>query len=315
MSKELLVSICIPAYKRVDYLKRLLHSISIQTFKDFEVVITDDSNDESVSQFIASGAFDFPLVYIKNPVALGSPENWNSAIRQAKGQWIKMMHDDDWFADENSLQQFAGAAEKNKAVLFIFSGYCETDVQANTKKDFVINDYYLSLLKRSPLSLFKQNFIGHPSTTLIRNDRDAFYDKNLKWVVDIEFYIRYLNKHKSFAAIKKPLINIGLNEHQITKQAFRNPAIEIPETLYLFHKLPRRSMRNIFAYDYYWRLIRNLSIRSETDINKYAGDIVVPALIIKMIKLQSKWPHALLKKGVFSKVLMLYSYLSNYSLL
>ena len=45
-------SICIPAYKNTDYLKRLLDSISIQTFRDFEVIITDDSPDETVSTFI-----------------------------------------------------------------------------------------------------------------------------------------------------------------------------------------------------------------------------------------------------------------------
>lgn len=313
--KTPLISICIPAYKRIDYLKRLLYSISVQTFNDFEVVITDDSNDNSVFQFIASETFGFPVNYIKNTVALGSPENWNAAIRQSKGRWIKMMHDDDWFADENSLQQFADAAKESLVTSFIFSGYSETDIEANTKKDFVVSSNYLSLLKKSPLILFRQNIIGHPSTTLIKNDQDAFYDRNLKWVVDIEFYIRYLQKHRSFAAIRQPLINIGINEHQITKQAFRNPVIEIPEALYFFHKLSPGSLKNIFVYDYYWRLIRNLSIRSEEDISKYAGDISVPILIKKMIKLQSVWSLALLKKGVFSKSLMLFSYLSNYSLL
>ncbi|MGZ5190970.1 MAG: glycosyltransferase family 2 protein, partial [Flavisolibacter sp.] len=34
------VSICIPAYKRPDFLIRLLDSIRVQTFKDFEVIVT-----------------------------------------------------------------------------------------------------------------------------------------------------------------------------------------------------------------------------------------------------------------------------------
>jgi len=42
------ISICIPAYKNVGFLERLLHSISIQSFADYEVVITDDSPDDSV---------------------------------------------------------------------------------------------------------------------------------------------------------------------------------------------------------------------------------------------------------------------------
>jgi glycosyltransferase involved in cell wall biosynthesis len=38
-----LISICIPAYKRTEFLQRLLDSIDIQTFKNFEVIVTDDS--------------------------------------------------------------------------------------------------------------------------------------------------------------------------------------------------------------------------------------------------------------------------------
>jgi glycosyltransferase involved in cell wall biosynthesis len=46
------ISICIPAYKRTNYLKRLLDSIVLQNFHDFEVIISDDSNDNSVSELI-----------------------------------------------------------------------------------------------------------------------------------------------------------------------------------------------------------------------------------------------------------------------
>ena len=32
-----IISICIPAFKRIEYLRRLLDSIAIQTFTDYEV--------------------------------------------------------------------------------------------------------------------------------------------------------------------------------------------------------------------------------------------------------------------------------------
>src|SRR5688572_3851259 len=104
-----LISICIPAYKHTDYLERLLHSIAEQTFTDFEVIVTDDSPDESVQQLCERYKPLFVLRYFKNSPALGSPENWNAGIRKASGKWIKMMHDDDWFSGADSLQQFANA--------------------------------------------------------------------------------------------------------------------------------------------------------------------------------------------------------------
>ena len=45
-----LISICIPAYKRAAFIKRLLDSIAIQSFQDYEVVITDDSPGDDVEQ-------------------------------------------------------------------------------------------------------------------------------------------------------------------------------------------------------------------------------------------------------------------------
>ena len=41
--QEIFISICIPAYKRSDFVKRLLNSIAIQTFKNFEVIVSDDT--------------------------------------------------------------------------------------------------------------------------------------------------------------------------------------------------------------------------------------------------------------------------------
>jgi glycosyltransferase involved in cell wall biosynthesis len=308
--KKPLISICIPAYKNTEFVQRLLNSILIQTFRNFEVIITDDSPSDEVESIVRQYQNKFSILYQRNRYPLGSPKNWNTAMLLAKGQWIKIMHDDDWFADKTSLLEFANAITKN--INFIFSGHNVIDVDTNSRRTVVISRTYLRLLKKSPLTLLKENFIGHPSTTLIKNDGNIFYDENSKWVVDIEFYIRFLNEHKNFLAIQKPLVNIGKNEFQITKQSFRNPEIEIPEVLYLFYKLPRGSLKNIFAYDYFWRFVRNMSIRSEDDIKKYLPEARIPDVISKIIRLQSKFASSLLRNGVISKSLMLSSYFSNF---
>jgi glycosyltransferase involved in cell wall biosynthesis len=313
MSDFPLISICIPAFKRVFYLRRLLDSILAQTYKNFEVVITDDSPTNEVADLVARYKDKFHLSYHRNPVPLGSPRNWNAAIKIAKGKWIKIMHDDDWFSEEYSLNVFANAISEFSHATFFFSGFNEIDLDMGTKKTFVINRFYLSLLKNSPLTLLKRNFIGHPSTTLIKNDSSVFFDENLKWVVDLEFYIRYLGLRRNFRAIRMPLINIGVNVEQITKEAFRNPSIEIPEMIYLLENLPKHALRNLFVYDYCWRFIRNLSIRSVDDVKKYAPHTVVPAALRLILKHQTLFATSLVKIGPISKTLMSISYLLNYS--
>src|SRR5690349_21816174 len=98
------ISICIPAYKQRDYVERLIKSILVQTFTDFEVIITDDSPDQSIQTLAEEYQEALLIRYISNRPALGTPGNWNSAIRHARGEWIKLIHDDDWLASTTSLK-------------------------------------------------------------------------------------------------------------------------------------------------------------------------------------------------------------------
>lgn len=299
------ISICIPAYKHINYLERLLNSISIQTYKDFEVIITDDSPDNNVKQLLEKFDGIINIRYFKNETTLGTPENWNESIRKASGKWIKIMHDDDWFASENSLQAFYEATTQNPEYSFFFSAY--RNISKNSEKDILLNSMNRVLLKLSPLNLFRKQYIGNPSCTLIKRDLNEWYDKDFKWVVDFEYYIRCLRKTGNYFYINHVLINIGINDEQVTNYTFRKPEVEIPENHLMIQKMGFSILRNIFVYDYYWRFYRNLGVRSVDDVKKYYDEPLHP-LLKQMIHFQNKIPVAVLKKGVISKILMLSNY-------
>jgi glycosyltransferase involved in cell wall biosynthesis len=303
------ISICIPAYKKLDYLDRLFKSIANQSFKDFEIIVSDDTPSDEIGALCEIYYLVFNLKYIKNEIALGSPANWNAAIKMASGKWIKIMHNDDWFATENSLQMFADATLNNADCDFLFSGFsnCGSKGIINT---FIPNTQLSKRLKKSPLILFQKNYIGHPSTTLIRNTKMDWFDEKIKWVVDFEFYIRVI-KSRKFASIPNALINIGIHDDQITKEAFRNKSIEIPETIYLLDKLGFSALNKIYVYDYYWRLFRNLSIRRFDDFDYLLPNAQVPSKIKEMLKFQFKIPLVVLNIGILSKFFMTLSFLKE----
>ena len=58
------ISVCIPAYRNPHYLSRLLESIFIQTFKDFEVIVTDDSPDDLLQPIIDKYNQKLDILYI-----------------------------------------------------------------------------------------------------------------------------------------------------------------------------------------------------------------------------------------------------------
>ncbi|MBS1743714.1 MAG: glycosyltransferase family 2 protein [Bacteroidetes bacterium] len=301
-----LISICIPVYKNLQYFKILMDSITIQDFRDFEVIVTDDSPEAGIEELLLEYVNLFSVRYTKNTPPKGSPANWNEAIRLAKGQWIKIMHDDDWFADSNSLQRFADAAKENNNCDFIFSGY--KNYKGGVCYRTFIPGAAVQRKLNNPLHLIAVNYIGHPSTTLIKNNQQHWFDEKTKWVVDIEFYIRCLQQ-TNFCAIPEPLINIGMNNEQITQASFRNRSVEIPEYLYLLEKMGEGILNNITVYDHYWRLFRNLGIRNSTALEKYNEHKLIPFKIKKMLAFEGMIPMALLKVGPVSKCCMFISWL------
>ncbi len=302
------ISICIPAYKRPENIDRLLQSIAIQTFKNYEIIITDDSPDNSLQPVLQKYAH-LPIIYYKNEKALGTPANWNYAISKAAGEWIKLIHDDDWFASDKSLEVFADETAKGKK--FIFSAY--NNVIENTRdiKPMFFPATWKKKIIENPLLLLPRNVIGPPSVTLMHKSIHEQYDTSMKWRVDIDFYIRILKQEKGYAYINETLINVGVSNTQVTNYCIDKPEVELPEGLLLLIKYGVRPLKNIQVYDAWWRIIRNTHIRSVAQLEQFTPYQQWPVAITTMVKHQSNIPSAVLKTGILSKALMTASYFLN----
>jgi len=307
-----LISICIPAYNRTNYLDRLLKSIEIQNFKDFEIIISDDSLNNSVKDLILNYNSVLNIHYFKNTPSLGTPANWNFAISKANGNWIKIMHDDDWFANENSLSIFA--ENINLDTKFIFCPY-NNFIEKNG--NYQLQEPSIKFKKRvlrNPMILIAKNEIGPPSVTLFHKSITEKYDDRLKWRVDQEYYIRIIKQLGDFKVIDTPLINIGVSESQVTNSCINIPEVEIPELGIILNKFGVSFLENIIVYDAVWRILRNSKINSKDKLYIYSKN-EWPKVIINMIKNQSLLPYFIIEIGPVSKLLMIVSYLINKNLL
>lgn len=308
MKSAPLISVCIPAYKQVDYLRRLLDSVSIQTFKGFEVVITDDSPDNSVELLLKEYKSIPNLTYYKNEQPLGTPENWNEAIRKASGSWIKLMHNDDWFATNDALQQFFNAVQQNPNTDFLYSAFQNIEADSGKKEVVKMSATDKAFLNSNPYHLLKKVYIGNPSCTLVRNGLDIFYDNRYKFIVDFEYYIRLIQQTGAPFYIDKILVNVGFHDEQVTAYTKYNPEIQIPENITFLNEQKKDILKNLVVFDYYWRLMRNLKIDSEEKLMYYLGDTKPKPSIISMVQFQKKIPASLLKIGIVSKFFMTVAY-------
>ncbi|HMP92732.1 MAG TPA: glycosyltransferase [Phnomibacter sp.] len=307
MSEKPFFSICIPAYKNAVHLTRLLKSLEVQTFKDYEVVISDDSPDEEVLQALRAFGH-LQIKYYKNEPALGTPENWNRSMNLAQGTWLKLMHNDDWFVHEQVLQTFAAAIQQHPDYRFFFAAFQNVEEETGKIERVKINGLGMLLLRWSPLVLFRKVYVGNPSCTLIHHSISARYDKRFKFVVDFEYYIRLMKGQVLWKYIDDILISVGFHKEQVTQYTKYNPAVQIPENHQLLRDLGAPILKNLFVFDYYWRLYRNLGIRSVAQLAAYDKQ-PIPIPLDKIVLFQSRFTLPLLRVGIVSKTLMLSFYL------
>jgi len=301
------ISICIPAYKRTDYIKRLLESVTIQTYKNFEVIVTDDSPDNSIEEFCSSYKYILPIKYFKNQSNLNTPENWNESTRKASFEWIKLMHDDDWFSDKDSLLHFAEAIQQNPGVDFIFSGYTNVYDGTGMYQPMFLSNFWNFALKQNPEILISRNIVGPPSVTLCKRN-SIEYDRTMKYVVDIDFYCRYISQ-SPWIYISRSLVNVGINEAQVTKYTFGVAEVQLKESLLMLQKKNPVIFNNVLVYDGWWRMMRNFNIQKTADIFAIGYKEMLPSKLTQLIFLQSFLPQFVLKVGVLSKMTMFFAYL------
>jgi glycosyltransferase involved in cell wall biosynthesis len=286
----------------------LLDSIAVQTFRDFEVIVSDDSDNDSVKKLLISYETKFKIRYFKNEPSLGTPANWNFGISKAEGEWIKIIHDDDWFATPESLKVFVKhTSYKHK---FIFCAYANMDNKSAIGKKIYFPFFWKKRIIKDPLTLLAHNVVGPPSVILVHRSIKELYDERMKWRVDMDFYVRLLLKERSYTYIDKVLVNVGIGDTQVTNECFENPSVELPEGFLLLKKYGENRLKNIWVYDAWWRLLRNMKVTDEQQLKKYVNE-KWPEVIIQMAKHLNTIPHKLLKMGVSSKATMLISYLIN----
>lgn len=305
-----LISICIPAYKKPDFIVRCLQSVVTQTYKQVEIIISDDSPDEDIKVAIAPFRDSLSIFYYHNQPALKSPKNWNAALDKATGDLLLLMHQDDWFFAADALEQYVSIFSQKPEVDFVFCRNTAIDEKGN---EFILQarPKLLHQLDKKQDHLLLAQVIGPPSNTMLRKKVSIRYDENFIWLVDVDYYVRVLKAEYKYFYIDKHLVNIGLHEDQTTAFCRTNTDIIFKENIFYAAKLKRETFLDILIYDYYWRLLRNYNIRSLQDFAMNGVQASkIPDVIIHMHRSQSRWALKLLKNGFFSKTTMLQSYLA-----
>jgi glycosyltransferase involved in cell wall biosynthesis len=305
-----MVSICIPAYKKPEFVKRVLDSLLIQSYRDLEVVISDDSPDDGVKLAIESYKNQLNIHYYQNNPSLTSPKNWNAAIDKSSGDYFMLMHQDDWFHDPQAIEKFLSTFNQNPNASFVFS----RNTALKPSGEFVVLQGIPSLvhhLNDHPNRLVMAQVIGPPSNIMLKKEvkYKVSYDERFIWLVDVDYNSRLIKEGFDYAYVDEHLVTIGLHQDQTTEYVGANLDIKFRENIWFAQKIGAKSFDDWQLYDYFWRLLRNFKIRGEEDIEKNKLKLAdLPADLLHMYRWQIRIPYFLLKLGLTSKLLMILNY-------
>ncbi len=99
------ISICIPVHNGEDFISFAIESILEQTFKDFELIISDNASTDRTREIcLEYKASDNRIRYIQQPKNIGGILNFKFLLNEAVGKYFIWMAADDLFGDQQYLE-------------------------------------------------------------------------------------------------------------------------------------------------------------------------------------------------------------------
>lgn len=141
--KHPIVSIGLPVYNGEDFLKYALDSLLSQTFRDFEIIISDNASTDNTPKICQEYVLkDKRIRYIRQNNNMGALWNFNFVLKQSNKEYFIWVSADDKLHPE-FLEKNIDILEKNKNVVcsigdVIFSDVVNYEFKSNneTKKTF-----------------------------------------------------------------------------------------------------------------------------------------------------------------------------------
>jgi len=111
------LSLIISFYKNLPALELILHALSMQTFKGFEVIVSEDDNNHATLDFLKDqvGKYSFPIHHLHQLADNGFRKNemLNKSIRLAQGELLVFI-DGDCIPDKNFLRAYVNNLSEKK---------------------------------------------------------------------------------------------------------------------------------------------------------------------------------------------------------
>ncbi len=209
-----LVSIIIPYYKKIKYIKKTINSILVQTYSKFEIIlIHDDPNDLDFKYLSFLQKKDKRIRLLKNKNNIGAGFSRNKGINHAKGYYIAFCDADDTWKKDKLKKQISFM--KKKKIDFSFTSYNQINTKGKKIKTI------LAPKKQGFDDLLKDCKVGL-STVILKKKiiKDKYPFIKLKTKEDLYLWIK-LSKKNTLVGYDKVLSSWRKLDDSLSSNSFQ----------------------------------------------------------------------------------------------
>jgi glycosyltransferase involved in cell wall biosynthesis len=281
---EPLVSICIPTYNSEKYLKRMLDSIVAQTYKNIEVIISDNASSDATVRIAQNYSRKYGWALFENKENIGAILNMNRLVGLARGDYVAIYHSDDVYSPQ-IVEASCSKLREYPNVGIVSALGIEIDQQGDVLREFNISQkmlrsdglYDFEAVFRNILLQYEY-FLITP-TVMVRREvyRElGVFDSRYPAACDYDMWFRIMQKYL-LCIIEENLISYRIHDGQWSYLDIRKN-INRPDSLLVYEKYINKGQRNLeceFNHCYYkLLLITAIKLNNQGNFKESIGMLI-----------------------------------------
>lgn len=260
-----MVSCVIPTYKRSDTLCRAIESVLNQTYKNIEVIVVDDNipNNEyskEVQKKMKKYSNNIKVRLIQQHEHRNGAVARNIGIKEAKGEFIAFLDDDDEWLPEKIEKQMEYLYDNSLDIVSCLYTICKNGLEISKCHQYDSDNIQFKVFSRD-ISIYTSNIIIKKETVL----KYGGFDESLLRHQDLQFLIDglefgkfgvlglYLTKIHADSDINKP---DALKLIEYKKYFFES----VNEIFNKYSKVEKRMIKNAHKYEVAYAALKSKKI-------------------------------------------------------
>ncbi len=191
--KEPIVSIIMATYNRPKSIADAVKSVLEQSYQDWELVISDDSEGNDTEKEIEKFKKDKRINYFHREKKGSIANSSNFALGKSKGEFVAILDDDDWWIDSEKLGKQAAFLRAHPDYAGCGGGFVVVN-EKGKETERILKPENDDAIRAMALS---SNPIAN-SAAMFRRSAGVFYDESLPQFADWDFWLKIGTKGKLY---------------------------------------------------------------------------------------------------------------------